>query len=273
MSCFFQSGLPKPKPIKVNGVDLKRDDIAREVQNFPAEKPIDAWMAAARALVIRELLLNEARSLALKPDPKSEDGYSETEDEALIRALLEQEIVTPEPDEDACRRYYNQNSSRFRSVTIYEAAHILISADRRNEKEFGSALTKAHSIAQELQRCPEKFDMLAALHSDCPSAEQYGNLGQLISGQTTPEFENALVTLEPGAISRPVESRYGIHIIRLERKIVGKQIPFEAVRVRIADYLYDAVRRRALAQYIALLVSRANIEGIELANAESHRVN
>jgi peptidyl-prolyl cis-trans isomerase C len=61
--------------------------------------------------------------------------------------------------------------------------------------------------------------MLAALHSDCPSVERHGNLGQLTVGQTTPEFEHALTALTPGAISSVVESRYGLHIIRLDRKL------------------------------------------------------
>jgi peptidyl-prolyl cis-trans isomerase C len=45
------------------------------------------------------------------------------------------------------------------------------------------------------------------------------------------------------------------------------------VRERIADYMSESVERRAAAQYIALLVSNAKIEGMEIAGAESHRVN
>ncbi len=274
MSCSLHTTeLPKPKPIRVNGVELPRSDISREAQNFPAQKPIDAWKEAARALVIRHLLLAEARRIELDADPLSEDGRTETEEEALIRGLLERQVITPEPDEAACLRYYENNRTRFRSETIYEAAHILIAADKRNARAFEEAKAKALKVAAELGRFPEQFDMLAALHSDCPSAEQHGNLGQLTAGQTTPEFEEALLSLAPGSIGGPVESRYGFHIIRLERKIEGKQIPFDAMKERIAAYLSDAVQRRATAQYIALLVSRANIEGIELAGAEVHRVN
>jgi peptidyl-prolyl cis-trans isomerase C len=71
----------------------------------------------------------------------------------------------------------------------------------------------------------------------------------------------------------PVETRYGLHIIRLDRKIDGRELPFEAVADRIADYLRDSVTRRASAQYIARLVSRAEITGITLEGAEAHRVN
>ena len=59
MDCSLTNTLPKPRAISVNGKVIPREVIAREVQNHPAEKPILAWQAAARALVVRELLLQE----------------------------------------------------------------------------------------------------------------------------------------------------------------------------------------------------------------------
>ena len=275
MSCSLHSlqQLPKPKAIKVNGTEVPRNEISREAQNFPAQKPIDAWHSAARALVIRHLLVAEADRLAICPKPKSQDGRTETDEEAMIRTLFEQEVATPEPDEETCRRYYARNRARFRSATIYEAAHILIAANRNDAAAFGAAKEKAVKIAAELKAHPQSFDDLAALHSNCPSAAQGGNLGQLVAGQTTPEFERPLMAMMPGTISDPVESRYGIHIIRLDRKIEGKELPFDVARTRIEVYLRDAVERRASAQFIARLVSCAQIEGIDLAGAADHRVN
>jgi peptidyl-prolyl cis-trans isomerase C len=274
MSCSLHSlQLPKPKAITVNGIEVPRNEISREAQHFPAHKPIDAWQSAARALVIRHLLVAEADRLAICAVPKSEDGRTETDEEAMIRTLFEKEVVTPEPDEETCRRYYAHNRARFRSATIYEAAHILIAANRNDAVAFREAKEKAVEIATELQAHPQSLGDLAALHSACTSAAQGGNLGQLVAGQTTPEFEQALIAMMPGAISDPVESRYGFHVIRLDRKIEGKELPFEVARARIERYLRDAVERRASVQFIARLVSRARIEGIDLASAADHRVN
>jgi peptidyl-prolyl cis-trans isomerase C len=83
-----------------------------------------------------------------------------------------------------------------------------------------------------------------------------------------------MLALAPGALcAEPVATRYGFHIVRLERKHAGRTLPYEAVAERIADYLRESVRRRADAQYIARLVSAAQIEGIALADAESMRVH
>jgi peptidyl-prolyl cis-trans isomerase C len=275
MNCALHApNLPQPKVVSVNGTVIAREAIAREVQHHPASKPIAAWQAAARALVVRELLLQEARRLGLTAEPRTDaDGRRETEEEALIRAVHERE-VTPEPDIETCRRYYEQNRRAFRSAPLYEAAHILFAARRDQPAAFAQAREIANTVLAELAQAPHRFGEFAKLHSACPSASHGGNLGQIGEGQTTPEFERALTALAPGEMSRePIETRYGLHIIRLDRKIEGRELPFELVADRIADYLRESVMRRASAQYLARLVSRADITGIVLAGAGEHRVN
>lgn len=276
MSCSLHDlGLPKGNGVQVNGVTVPRDRIAREAQHHPAQTPVGAWQEAARSLVIRELLLQEARRLGIEAEPQS-DGADrrETDEEALIRTVVEQEVTTPEPNEEACRRYYEQNRKVFRSPAIYEAAHILFAARRDEVEAFARAGEAASAALDVLKGNPESFADLAKVHSACPSAAQGGNLGQLTRGDTTPEFEAALMVLPVGAISsEPVATRYGVHIIRLKRRIDERQLPFELVADRIADYLRESVMRRATAQYIARLVSRANITGVTLDGAEAHWVN
>jgi len=261
--------------VSVNGVAISRDAIAREVQHHPAPKPLEAWQSAARALVIRELLLQRAHLVGIIPAPiRDSTGRRETEEEALIRRLIEQEVTTPEPDKETCRRYYESNRSLFRSQPIYEVAHILFAAPRENVEGFDRARRDAVSALAELRVRPDRFGDLARTYSACPSAAQAGNLGQITAGQTTPEFECALATLAPGSISHaPVETRYGVHIVRLDRKTDGTEVPFDVIADRIADYLRENVTRRATAQYIARLVSNAQITGIDLAGAEAHRVS
>jgi peptidyl-prolyl cis-trans isomerase C len=277
MSCavHVQSLAGKSVMVSVNGVAIARDAIQREMQHHPASKPIAAWHQAARALVIRELLLQRAKHLGLTPEPISDEaGRRETDDEALMRAVVEREVTVPEPDDETCRRYYAQNRARFRSSDIYEVSHILFAALPENHEAYAQARANAAAVLTTLQESPECFGALAQAHSRCPSAEQGGNLGQITQGQTTPEFERALMSLSPGKLcAEPVATRYGFHIIRLERKHDGRVLPYAAVSERIADYLHESVRRRADAQYVARLVSAAKIEGIEIAGADALRVH
>lgn len=270
MNCSVSNVLPKPKTISVNGVVISREAIAREVQNHPAEKPILAWQAAARALVVRELLLQETARLGIEAVPLSDpDGRTETADEAAMRTLVEREVITPEPDEAACRRFYEQNRQRFRSGDLYEAAHILFAAPRGDVAARSAARASADTILAAVKSDRAAFADLAANHSDCTtSASDGGYLGQITRGQTVPEFETALERMHPGEVA-VVETRYGFHVVRLDRRAEGQMLPFEIARDRIADYLVSSVEHRALAQYISILAGRAEITGISLGAANT----
>ena len=276
-TCAAHAQMPAGKPVtvSVNGVAIARDAIVREMQHHAAPKPIAAWQQAACALVIRELLLQRARMLDLKPEPISDEaGRRETDEEAMMRGVVDREVTVPEPDDETCRRYYDRNRARFRSPDIYEASHILFAALASDRAAHAKAREDAAAVLAELRAKPERFAELAQAHSRCPSAAQGGNLGQITAGQTTPEFEQALVALAPGQLCEaPVATRYGFHVIRLDRKHAGRTLPYEVVAGRIADYLRESVRRRADAQYVARLVSAARIEGIELAGADALRVH
>ncbi|MCH2394683.1 MAG: peptidylprolyl isomerase [Oceanibaculum sp.] len=255
-----------PVTVSVNGVEITAAAIAREAQNHPSDDPDMAWNQAVRALTIRELLSQEAARQGIVAEPLTDDeGRRETVEEAAQRMLLEGALSLPVPDEESCLRYYRQNQARFRSPALYEAAHILFTADRRDKAAFAGALERARGAIAELRSDPARFADMAKALSDCPSGQVGGSLGQIGPGDTTPAFEAALTRLEPGGMSaEPVETPYGAHVIRLDRCIEGRTFPFEAVREKIADYLAEAVWRRAAAQYVSILAGQAEITGVDL---------
>lgn len=262
---------PTRKRIAVNGVVIPHAAIAQETQNHPASKPVEAWLAAAKALAVRELLLQEARRLAIAAEPREdEEGRRETDEEAQVRALVEQQVAAPTADDIVCRRYYDNNRARFRSPDLFEVRHILIAAQPGYAEARAEARGKAEDVVAALAEQPRLFAELAAVHSVCPSAEVGGNLGQIGPGQTVPEFEAALSSLPVGQVApAPVETRYGFHVVLVERHIAGIDLPFEAVGGRIAAWLDERARRAAIRQYIGLLAGRAAIDGIELERFSS----
>jgi peptidyl-prolyl cis-trans isomerase C len=259
-----------PKIVAVNEAIIASADIAREVQNHEGISPVIAWEAATRALVVRELLSQRARALELVPEPRSEGGLRETDEEALIRMLLEAEVTTPLAEEADCRRYYQSNRARFRSPDLYEPLHILFKAPREDKAAYAQAVTQAEIVLAEVTEFPERFESIAKALSACPSSGDGGRLGQVARGDTTPEFEAALQPLEAGQICpHVVGTRYGVHVVRLDRKIEGAVLPFEQVHERIASYLEASSSRRAAAQYVALLAGQAKISGFDIAGASS----
>lgn len=264
-------GVAGRAPVSVNGVVISRAAIAQEAQHHPADTPGAAIRRASQALVVRELLLQRAKQRSLQASPLGDhEGRRETDDEAAMRTLIEREVMVPQPTEAELRRYYAANRGRFTAPTINEVRHILIAAPRRDQAAYGAAREQAEAILAELNALPDRFADLARIFSRCPSAVNGGHLGQLLPGDTTPEFEAALSRLAEGEVTAsPVETRYGFHIIRLERRRQGEVLPFSAVAKNIATYLVERSRHVALAQYVARLVSDADISGIEMGGAET----
>ncbi|MFT5439933.1 MAG: peptidyl-prolyl cis-trans isomerase C [Alphaproteobacteria bacterium] len=252
--------------VSVNDIEIPVAAIAAECQNHPAGSAEMARHEAVRSLVVRELLLQEASRLAITTSPLTDEaGRTETVEDALIRGLLADQVKTPKADDDACRRYYDNNSKRFYSADIFEASHILLSADPANTEKYAACVGEAEAIIPLLEQRPDDFENIARQRSDCSSGKEGGRLGQITRGQTTPEFETFLFALAEGQLCpQPVKTPYGIHVLRLDRRETGRIMPFELVRDLVASYIEEASWRRALSQYIRLLAGQSNVQGIDL---------
>jgi len=257
---------PRP-PIKLNGIVLPPHMIAAEAQHHPAKNPAAAFQAAARALIVRTLLLEEAKREAIKAEPELvAPGKRELDDEATIRALIETRIPVSEPTELECRTFYEADSSRFRSPDLYEASHILFLAHPHDAPAYSAAVARAQSVIAELSESPERFEAIAKEQSECDSRANGGRLGQIVRGETVSEFEGALQELEEGQISpSPIQSRFGAHVLRLDARALGQTLPFEYVKEQISAYLAEQRWSLDVAAYIERLVSQAQIEGIDIS--------
>ena len=83
-----------------------------------------------------------------------------------------------------------------------KASHILV-----------DKLSIAQEVYEDLQS-GENFQSLAQKHSNCPSKNKGGTLGEFSKGKMVPEFWNACVKLKIGGISQPVKTQFGYHIIK-----------------------------------------------------------
>jgi len=257
--------------IKLNGIALPPQMIAAEAQHHPARTPAAAFQAAARALIVRTLLLEEAARQGLEAAPVLvEVGKRETAEESRIRQLLESCVPVGDAAELECRAFYDSHAEQFRSPDLVEASHILFLADPANTEALAQAQAAARSVLAELSSRPDLFEKLARERSDCASKSSGGRLGQLAAGDAVPEFEAALLALEPGqTTATPVATRFGFHIIRLDARITGKPLPFSYAREKIAAFLSERQWRKDAARFIGRLVDAAEIEGIDMNVGEA----
>lgn len=216
-----------------------------------------------QAAAVRELLRQRAVAAGLAAAEATGD-----EADAAIERLLETEISTPEPGKEECRRYYDAHAAEFTSGELAFARHILFQVTPG--VPVPAIRAKAELTLVELAKDLSKFEPLARELSNCPSGQQGGSLGQLGRGETVPEFEQALFNGNyTGIYPQLVKTRFGFHILAVDRREPGRRLPFEATRPRIAQRLRERVLHKALRQYVRLLAAQANIAGVDLGAAES----
>lgn len=256
-------------PVTVNGEVISPEAIGAEAQNHtaPRSKPGTAWNRAAHAMAVRTLLLQVARKQGLQPDPREVGpGRHETDEEALIRALLEDTITVDTPSDEAVREEWARDPDRFRSPPLWEVSHILCACDMGDPESRLAGFKRAGVLAKTVQENPKSFAKIAAEQSDCGSKSNGGTLGQLTPGNSVPEFEAALRKLSEGEVTaKPVATRHGFHIIRMDALALGQPLPFEVVRPKIADAMEKHAWASAARTYMSGLTNTAKIEGLSLA--------
>lgn len=251
--------LPK---ITVDGAALSEDELAREIQYHPAASFQEALKSAAQALIIRRLLAKEAAA----------EGLSHLDEESAFAALIERHSAVQAVSDNDCRRYYAQNLPQFTSAPLMVVRHILLAADKDDFETRAVQKKLAERLLSEIKAAPDCHQAFIerTRFSRCPSKKDAGMLGEIGPGQTMPEFERQIFTLHEGLAERPIETRYGYHLVYIEHKENGRQIPYDFALPRIKDYLQSRRERQAAADYLYTLTAKAHIEGIELRPNEKN---
>lgn len=163
------------------------------------------------------------------------------------------------PDEEI-REYYDDNAEGFRREKFIKASHILILVKEDagpDEKEELRA--KAEKIRKEILEGAD-FAEAAKKYSEDGKASVGGDLGYINRGYMPSEFDDAAFSLDNGALSEVVFTKYGYHIIKvLDMKPAGIA-PYEEVKDFIGRYLQEGLARRNLISHTKELKARAEIE-------------
>lgn len=246
--------------IKVNGEIISEQTIAKEVEHHPSGSVAEAIQSASKALVIRELLLQKAKSAGLS----TQDSEDEKDEEDAINQLLDQQVKLPQISEKQCKDYFDANRDKFCSPVLIEAKHILLLASPDDEQEHTEMKSLAQVLIAILKKSPEQFPDLARQYSACPSKDVGGSLGQLTKGSTVAELEEVMFTAAPGLYEKPISTRFGFHVLYLEHRGEAEQLPFDQVKERIVHYQEQQMYRKSINRFISSLVEQADIDGIEM---------
>jgi len=248
--------------ITVNNKVIDEEALANELQYHPSSSLDQAVQQAGQALVIRQLLLDEADQQGLATAPDNE--------EEAFQKLMAESVTYDDPTEDDCVRFFESNREKFTTVPLMEVDHILLAAAKDDFEGRDEAKAKSKEIIEQLQGDASLFAELAKEFSACPSKETGGSLGQISKGQTVPEFERQLMAHPEGLATAPLESRYGLHVVNVTRKIDGKPLEYSMVADKVRGYLVNRASHLAIQAYIQGLVEQAEIEGVDIRFAEEN---
>ncbi|TCD47993.1 peptidylprolyl isomerase [Chlorobium sp. N1] len=134
------------------------------------------------------------------------------------------------------------------SRPVARAAHILLSFNPADKAAAAKARSTAAGIMAQLKGGASFADLARRYSEDPGSAPEGGELGWFSSGRMVPEFSDAVFGAAPGSIVGPVETRFGLHIIKVEgfdrRAFVGSSL---SRSIRPSSETSESVRRRAMA--------------------------
>jgi peptidyl-prolyl cis-trans isomerase D len=219
-------------------VQMLRDDLLAQKLGRLVAANAQISQVEARDAVVRRLEQLELAIVAFDTT-RAPDGFEANPDQ--LKELLGK-------DEARVRAAYQQHLDRYHIPEQVHARHILFKLAKDAPPEQVEATQKKAEATRQRLAAGADFAALARELSDDPgSKEKGGDLGFFQRGQMVPAFEQAAFSLEPGKISEPLRTDFGVHILKVEERRPAEDHTYEEVREQLARELLaqDAGRVQA----------------------------
>ena len=137
------------------------------------------------------------------------------------------------------KAYYDSHQSVYTQPATRVVRHILVKSKALADRLYNQLKNGAD------------FGALAKRYSQDPGSKTQGGQLTISRGQTVPEFDKTAFSLKTGAISKPVKTQFGWHIIRAEKDATkSKTTPFAQVKAAIRQQLLQQKQSQALQKWL-----------------------
>ena len=230
----------------VNGTDITLGALITTAENLPDQYkklPDDVLYDG----ILEQLIQQTVLSQSLDGDgPKRVELAVENERRSLRAGVVIDKIASASVTDEALRAAYKDRYANAEPGKEYRASHILVAT-----KE------EADAIRKELEDGAD-FAELAKAKSTGPSGPNGGDLGWFSPGMMVKPFEDAVVKMKPGEISRPVKTQFGWHIIELVETRMKDAPKLDDVRKELETQLQcDAVENAIATMTEAAKITKA----------------
>lgn len=136
-------------------------------------------------------------------------------------------------------KYFDEHKDGFGQPEERQASHILIAvASTASDADKAAARAKAEQLLAQVKQAPQNFSDLAKRDSQDPgSAVKGGDLGFFGRGMMVKAFEDAVFQMKPEEILGPIQTDFGLHIIKLTAIKTGKAVNFDDVKTQVEQEL------------------------------------
>ncbi len=223
----------------VNGNDITLGNIIAMRDRLPEQYqqlPDDVLMKGLIDQLIDQELLAEVESPSPDKDPLSVKLTVENERRAALAGLAANAAVADAVTDAAVQAAYDKQVADFKPAPEFNASHILVDSE-----------DKAKALEAEIAGGKD-FAEVAKANSSDGSAANGGDLGWFGAGQMVPEFETAVMAMEVGAVSEPIKTQFGWHIIKLNDKRETTPPALDAARPDIENQLREAALQAKLTE-------------------------
>ncbi len=211
-------------------------------------------------LMIRKVIDESIRPKITPPEESEVRGYYDKID-FIIKGNTS--VVKGMKKEDADAIIALAQRSKDLTAERVRVRHILIKMDETTSMvDKSKLLEKALGIKKRIDK-GEDFSELAGKYSDdAESALRGGDLGFIIRNWMVdmPEFEKVAFSLGVGKTSRPVETKFGYHIIRVEEKRAAQKLVYENIKEDLTQYIAGRQMQKELIAFIKDLRSKSTIK-------------
>ena len=194
--------------------------------------------------IVQQLVNEELLSQKIDKENKLTLLALEHEKRSAKAAQMVSKVLKNFPNDELLSAAYQNLTNQFKNTLEYNASHILV----KEEKQ-------AKIILGDLKE-GKVFEEMAKEHSIGPSGKNGGKLNWFDLNSMVPEFSTALMVLTEGDISQPVKTKFGWHLIKLN-KTREKQIPeFKDVK----SELIQSLRQKKINDYLNSLTENSEID-------------
>lgn len=181
--------------------------------------------------------------------------------EIHINAYLEsKKLSNPDVPEEDIKDFYQHNPENFRQEEYVKVSHILLKVSKdASPEEIETVKKKAVEIRNEIISGKD-FGAYARKFSEDGRASRGGDLDFIKRGYMPPEFDKVAFSLDVNAVSEPVRTEYGFHIIKVVEKKPGGIARYEDVKDFIRKFLQQEMSKKIIALHMNELKQKAKIE-------------